>query len=55
MNETNARLFRAVGLENLMEALARADRKGYLPDAIREAYAEVDWWPVDSSESQQEN
>lgn len=31
---------------DLMEALERADRKGYLPDAMREEWEKLEYFPV---------
>ena len=35
-----------VGFDELMEALERADRKGYMPDAVKEAWEGFNWKPA---------
>ena len=35
-----------VGFDELMQALERADRKGYMPDAVKEAWEGFNWKPA---------
>lgn len=46
MSEYQWKAVSVVGFDELMEALERADRKGYMPDAVKEAWEGFNWKPA---------
>lgn len=46
MNEYQWKDVSVVGFDELMRALDRADRKGYMPDAIKEQWEAFNWKPA---------
>ena len=45
MSEYQWKTVSVVGFDELMQALDRADRKGYMPDAIKEEWEAFNWKP----------
>jgi len=45
MTEYQWKTVSVVGFDELMQALDRADRKGYMPDAIKEEWEAFNWKP----------
>ena len=45
MSEYQWKTVSVVGFDELMQALERADRKGYIPDAIKEEWEAFNWEP----------